>query len=302
MVYSISAGVDLSYGANGRILVRTPAEDFVIVDRSGLVTSFLKDLQTGGDGATTFLMMPEDIRHDARERVLTMLRARRVVVEGAALNFVEADPLTAWLRHVAIDPAARNACVVSGTGMLREMVEQYLQEAGVATRSDAGDAFTDDELVVGCWDNADEGGARALNRRSVADGATLLLLTIDRSIGTVGPLVIPDATACYECCFQRVRAGRKNLEAEHCSPASGLPSRVVARLTAAHATAFVLRYLGGAAFDLHVASITRHDVLTGRSGHTVALKVPRCPVCGQANMRKPPLPNHAAPAIAEQAA
>jgi bacteriocin biosynthesis cyclodehydratase domain-containing protein len=134
----------------------------------------------------------------------------------------------------------------------------------------------------------DDARLREVNRRAVGSDAAYLPVVLDRHLVSIGPLVLPRATACYECLYHRVRAGRRNLEAfEAVAARDHRPSRLSAHFAAASAAAGILRFLAGSALDLHMATVARHNLLTGDSGHTVALKVPRCPVCGQANMRKP---------------
>jgi bacteriocin biosynthesis cyclodehydratase domain-containing protein len=157
--------------------------------------------------------------------------------------------------------------------------------------------FEGSSLVVVCADSPREAAMNQVNRLSFRAGVPWLPATAGINHGTIGPLVIPHQTACYECFRLRLISNRSFLNDALGSPVSvdstggEFATEVVAApafflsLIGQIAAAEVIRFLTGMArpttagaflslspFD---AGITRHEVL----------KLPRCPVCGPVRFR-----------------
>jgi bacteriocin biosynthesis cyclodehydratase domain-containing protein len=288
--FSINEAVEICSAGEGRIYVRTPAEEFVIVDRVGIIGKVLDAIRNGSPLETAIEGFDDPAaRDEVLAGVVTLLKTRRIIGVETATASQSADPIHDWLSHVAwtrdsVVPAVR----LFGSGFLHTALASLLEEVGIACAQDEVPPAGADHLIVACLDTPDDAWLRQINRRAVEADAAFLPVVLDRHVISTGPLILPGATACYECLYHRVRAGRRNLEAfEAAAERDHRPSRLAARYAAASAAALIVRFLTGSAFDLHIAQVTRHNLLTGAYGHTVALKVPRCPVCGQANMRKP---------------
>jgi bacteriocin biosynthesis cyclodehydratase domain-containing protein len=137
------------------------------------------------------------------------------------------------------------------------------------------------------------------NRAALACGWSWLpVRPFDGRFAAVGPLIVPDASCCYECLLLRRAA---NLEygadllaiesvplAATCDPAFealvvGLAAHIALRFVAAHDSTLpgVLH-----AVESNPISITEHAVL----------RVPRCPTCSPVARVAPPIPWHAAEA------
>jgi bacteriocin biosynthesis cyclodehydratase domain-containing protein len=287
---SLNESVEISLAGEGRIYVRTPVEEFVILDRVGVIAKVIEAIREGSplEAAMEGFGDPE-VRSEVLAGIVTLLKSRRIVTAESTNAPGSIDPIHTWLNHLAWTPdGAAPVCRLWGSGLLQAALRSLLGEVGVACTEDEAAPVAAHELIVLCLDKPDDGRLRQVNRRAVEADAAYLPVVLDRHLVAIGPLVLPRATACYECLYHRVRAGRRNLEAfEAVAERDHRPSRLAAQFAAASAAAVIVRFLAGSAFDLHMAAVVRHNLLTGSSGHTVALKVPRCPVCGQANMRKP---------------
>lgn len=286
----LNDAVEISDAGQGRLYVRTPVDEFVILDRAGLIAKVLEAVRTGTSLEATMDCFDDPaVRVEALDGILSLLKTRRVIAPAKADPASPADPIHAWLSHIALKPAdAAPACRIWGSGLLYDALRRMLGEVGVACTDDVDAPLSADELIVACLDAPDEAELRRINAKAVDADAPFLPVVLDRHVVSIGPMVLPHATACYECLYHRVRAGRRNLDAfEAATVRRHHPSRLAAQFAAASAATMIVRFLSGSAFDLHTAAVARHNLLTGSSGHTVALKVPRCQVCGQANMRKP---------------
>jgi len=146
----------------------------------------------------------------------------------------------------------------------------------------------DIDLLVFCQDWEDENALRRMNRLAVEAGVPLFPVAVHRHVISTGPMIIPHATACAECMYHR---GQMNLQAFESGDAmlytladadeQGIStSAFVARMAGMFGVEEIARYLFGAVYDLHLATLTRYSVTTGKQTKSVALKVPRCPVCG----------------------
>jgi bacteriocin biosynthesis cyclodehydratase domain-containing protein len=138
----------------------------------------------------------------------------------------------------------------------------------------------------------------AWNRRAHARSLRWLhVRPFDGRFALVGPLVVPDESACHDCVLRRrgsnLGFGRDIFDLE-AAPAAAVAPATVAALAVALAADLALRWV--VARDttlpgvLHVLD-TQPELTVSR--HLV-LRVPRCEVCSQVESAAPPLPWHEA--------
>ena len=137
-------------------------------------------------------------------------------------------------------------------------------------------------LIVLGLDMPDDARLRQVNRRAVEADAAFLPVVLDRHVVSIGPLILPRATACYECLYHRVRAGRRNLEAfEAVTERDHRPSRLAARLPR-FAAAVIVLFLA-AALSIAQALVGVITCLRSFRAHGRAQGSP-LPRCVQSNM------------------
>jgi bacteriocin biosynthesis cyclodehydratase domain-containing protein len=138
------------------------------------------------------------------------------------------------------------------------------------------------------------------NRRALAQGRRWLLLRpFDGVAATVGPLVVPGESACYQCLLLRLGAnfglGDDVFDIE-AAPATAPADAAFEAFVVAVAAHLAWRWVVGRDTTLpgvlHVVS-ARPSVALG--AHAI-LRVPRCGECSAADRLAPPLPWHAAEA------
>lgn len=284
---TVDPAFDYFYLRSNQIVFQGPTGQFVIADKAGLIRGMLEALDAGEpvDTALAHIDPPEQ-RGAIEERILGILSARGVVkARAGAQPSAATDPLCDWLGFVGASGTAGRHVAVEGEGLLANALRETLDGLGLSTDGQAGEAMPD--LTAFCQDHEDSAALRRINADLIEAGVPLLPVRVHRHVITLGPVIVPGATACAECVHHRTHmaAGREGAGMLCEGPVS--VSGFAARLAALMAAEEISRFVFGAAYDLHVASVTRHSVLTGKRTVSVALKVPRCPVCGAANGRRP---------------
>lgn len=141
---------------------------------------------------------------------------------------------------------------------------------------------------------SDFGGPQLMqdwNEYCVGQGTLFMPVVLNRGQGTVGPLVIPGESACYECLRARENANMENPERVREIEAEAFKGQLFNAYHPAMAAA-----VGNIAalelikfFDLPWAwkksSIINVDLLTNHLRVSTVWKVPRCPVCGSGSFR-----------------
>ena len=136
---------------------------------------------------------------------------------------------------------------------------------------------------------------RLWNRFCVERGIPFLPVVLDNLVGTVGPVVVPGETPCYECLRSRQfshlaepavhrRAEAAVAEGSHVSALHPSSAAVLGELAAVELT----KWFGGARLPVRQSgrvvevNVSEPSVVSRR-----VLKVPRCPVCGPATRHSP---------------
>ncbi|SFM61541.1 TOMM precursor leader peptide-binding protein [Rugamonas rubra] len=148
-------------------------------------------------------------------------------------------------------------------------------------------------LLIVCADHEDYALFRAMNAKAVEAGMPSLYVGIDWSTVQCGPLVMPRATACYECYFHRVRGTRKfvaEFDVRSLPDAimyHAVPSKLALRFGVAEASRVALQYLSGTLENLQHSVFSEIDSLSGEIHRSRILRLPRCAACGNASSARP---------------
>lgn len=290
-MYELEPAIEHAIIAQDRIMFSSPAGGFTIIDKAGLVGGVLDCLKAGQPIERAFGRIDEDQdRAQLQEHVLNMLIARGIVRKQQECQAGSGDILAAWLGFVGVAKSTNRHVQIIGEGGLAKALITELNGLGLngLGREAAQRGDEPAGLIVCCQDRKDMKALRAANAEAVAAGVPFLPVCIDRHIIAIGPVTIPGATACVECMYQRERMNAgDDTDKPNPMPAHGTVSDFALRFAAMLAAGEAARFLSGAIYDLHIASLVKHSLVTGRRTTSVILKVPRCPVCGPQRKRGP---------------
>jgi bacteriocin biosynthesis cyclodehydratase domain-containing protein len=142
---------------------------------------------------------------------------------------------------------------------------------------------------VGCLVAASDFGGpyllREWNAFCVEEGVHFLPVVLDRFIGTVGPLVIPGETACYECFRSRENANLDAPEIVRLVESGAAERQAVTGFHPAmtgvlgEIAAMELCKLYGGGLPWHANRIIEVNLLEPSLTSRRVLRLPRCPVC-----------------------
>lgn len=280
----------------------------VVVLEGRAVRALLPALLPLLDGTRTVDEVVASLGETARpavELALGLLDGNGLLAEGPAPQSGAPPSASALAALYGLAPSAaverlRLASVaVVGDSETAAAIARLLQAAGLGA------------VVRGGWEGSSE-VALAVVAPSPGEAAEVLRwnrLALERSIrwlavrpfdglvATIGPLVIPGESACYECLLYRLAAhveyGSDLMRIESSPTAAGnlaplhaIVAGVAAQLTLGFVAGFDTRLPGA----LHVLEL--RPVLSLAS-HPV-LRVPRCPACSSVEHLAPPLPWHEA--------
>ena len=262
----------------------------------------------------------------AIEAALELLAGRGVVVEGPDAPAAGRASAHAVAAAYGLPPAVaaarlREASVgIVGAGPLGFDLARLLHDAGVGRIRRVGwngrESQTDaraqparpfngaDErrlgvdlaVVVPAPDEHDR--LPAWNLAALRSGARWLLLRpYDGRFASVGPIVVPGQTCCYECLLLR-RAANSGYSAElaevEAAPFAAPRDAGVDAFAAALAAHLAVRYVAGSDTTLPGVLHTLETRPALRLEEHAVLRVPRCGACSAAARAAPPLPWHQA--------
>jgi bacteriocin biosynthesis cyclodehydratase domain-containing protein len=296
---------------NGDRLLLEHGQSVVALEGAAVVT-LLPPLLRLLDGTRTVDDLVERLGVVARpaiEHALEILASNGLLVEGPDAAADLRATAYAFAAAYNLSPACvierLDAAVIGvvGEGAAAPEIARHLHAAGVGQvrRCEWDDDGGFDLAVV--TPSADETGLLgAWNRVTLSNGLRWLLMRpFDGRFASVGPLVVPGETCCYECLVLR-RAANLEYGAE-LIPIEAVPLTAVAdpafdALVVALSAHVALRWILG--HDRTIPGVlyaVEQQPLPTITDHSV-LRVPRCPACSPAERFAPALPWHAAEAVA----
>lgn len=291
-MYSLNAAFEFACQPPNRLLFAGPGGEFIIIDTSGLIRGLLEAIKDGEPLEFIFSeIADENQRTIAQDRILGVLTERRIIQRDADADWsnrraLSRDVLCDWLGFFGAR-APIPAFALSGDPILSGFVKTEMAALGLPTTAETDDRQVSENVMIFCQDKPDRAALRAANVLAVARKSTFFPIMLDRHIITLGPFIIPGATACMECLHHRETMNRASPDGEIGKYLTPAPSPFTARLAAMLGVQTFARFLFGTVQDMHQATLTRHSVLTGKTATSVILKLPRCPVCSGPALQKP---------------
>ncbi len=301
--YIASRGLELISIDDRRLACSLYGRQYTIVDETGLIRSLLTRARVR---VARHELVEEHLRAfpaDVIDAAIGSLIAAQFLLEqhvnapaGDIAQSVMHLTSNTWLNAEAALARNRAPIRVVGSGhvathlsgALSSMALPHVVHAGMKSCQS-----TDTSLIIACSDRCNHGQFREINALALAAGQPVLYVALDWHVAVCGPLVIPGATACYECYYHRVRSTRRHYDEfvarEQASSVLVLaePNRVAAHWAASLAISHALGYLADASGEMHLCPIREADVLHATVERSWLLKLPRCAACGRANGTAP---------------
>jgi bacteriocin biosynthesis cyclodehydratase domain-containing protein len=304
----ISPLAEITAIGDDKIALSIVGRRFTVEDRVGMLKSILTDAAKGVTLAALIDNLSEHFPAEAVEAAVKAMVDTKVLVsrDGRATGDAtyqhlehrrELEGLVAAEQNATYDPANWMLALI-GVGAYADAIAASMAQLDVQV-----DHLGDDDpipdygnkraLLLVCSDFENFGFFRKLNAKAIERGIPSLYLGIDWGTVLCGPLVIPKATACYECYFHRLRTTRKFV-AEfdvRSMPENilyhALPSRLAIQFGVAETSRVILQFLSGTLDNLHQSVFSEIDSLAGDIHRSHILRLPRCPACGTANTARP---------------
>ena len=292
---------------DGERLLLEYAESLVVLEGGAVRTLVpaLLPLLDGRHGVDQLAARLGPAARPAIEAALELLSARGVVVDGpdAPPDVRDAARSVAAAYGVAPTVAAerlRRAVVgFVGSGDTSADTARLLAAAGLHNLKRVGwrgRGRVDLVVVAPAAEELDR--LPAWNRAALAAGVPFLVLRPwDGRMASVGPLVLPRQTCCYECVLLR-RAANSGYAADfadvEAAPLAAASDPAVGAIAAALTAQLVVRWLIGEDLTVPGVLYTIEAHPATRLDEHAVLRVPRCPVCSEVERQAPPLPWHAA--------
>ncbi|MET3135141.1 bacteriocin biosynthesis cyclodehydratase domain-containing protein [Oxalobacteraceae bacterium GrIS 1.11] len=289
-----------------KIAISVVGRRYTIEDPFGMIRNILESVENGLELDVISAAMSEHFPADAVQSTLKSLVDTKVLVARDGRS--HGDATHEHLEHrrqqdgtVAADAhpayaAANWRVALAGEGALADALAAALIAMQVPVErigADLPPSAQSRQLMLVCADFENFGLFRKMNQKAVENNMASLYVGIDWTTVQCGPLVIPKATACYECYFHRMRSTRKFVAEFDVRSNSdnilyhALPSRLAVQWAVAEASRVVLQYLSGTLDNLHQSVFSEINTLSGEIGRSMVLRLPRCPVCGNASTARP---------------
>jgi len=304
----ISPLAEITTLADDKIALSVVGRRYTVEDRAGLIKRMLAYAENGVELSTLTETFAAEFPDAAVEAAFASLVSARVLVRDDARALGDSTHLQLQHRREMSGnlegrgekdyDAAHWHVVLAGKGALANALALAMADINITVErvdddvqlSDYGDKRC---LLLSVSDDENFALARAWNKKAISSAMPYLFVGIDWTTVQCGPLVLPRATACYECYYHRVRATRRFVnEFDVRSDRSNvlynaLPSKLAIQWAVAETLRLVLRYFSGTLDNLHQSPFSEIDTFTGEVGRSMVLRLPRCPACGNASTERP---------------
>lgn len=191
--------------------------------------------------------------------------------------------------------------ILIGEGALAESLDNIFKELNINIERKNAEFFLPlqkdkRQLIIACADFENFPMFRTVNQSCINNNIPALYVALDWSTVHCGPLVLPKASACYECYFHRLRSSRRFISEfdARANPNNilyqALPNKLAIQWAKAEVSRLALHYLNGTLDHLHKSHFESMNTQNGEIDRSVVLRLPRCPICGVSSINRPASP------------
>ena len=303
--YALNPALEVIKISENKLNFIFPQNSFSLFDASGVTIEIVNAAKTGLDVRGFVIETSNRFLAPIVEAAVETLAEKKVLVDAesvskidSSLYFIQLPIVGNKLAPEEVSNPANWQIFIHGDNALADALGDAAKKFGArVTKADDTTAFqsTPLSIVIGAAQNENIEPFRKLNRRAIDASIPALYVWLDRHIVRCGPLVLPRATACYECYFHRVRASRRFV-AEFDARCTGnstvtapRPSQLSLQWASAVTLSQVLGYMTGVSQDLHLGALREIDTLRSEVRASHLLRLPRCSVCGTGSSQRAPL-------------
>jgi len=272
---------------DGAIRFETPTGGFTIKDPLNIASKLADICKHGAHSDNILSNFPINDERKAILELIELLKSRRVLqLDKPDRAKTDIDPTAHWLRYYAGSRTPKLPsfqCV--GGGLLAKHLTQKLNDLGLSPYDEA-DTHNDTtrSCLIAAFDYYAVNELRELNAQAIKSQRPFMPVWTERHRLRWGPMVIPHATACFECLYHREEAASRRgqpkatMKAGHNHSVSPL----VAGMASSLASLEVMRWALEAHMETDVGMAWDFDILTMNMNGSRVLRLPRCHVCGVA--------------------
>jgi hypothetical protein len=278
----------------GGFVLHTPTSSSTIYGHDEIIADLFRLLPAV---SKTDLEAQLSLRHDA-DKVHNLLRAladRGILRTPSSNESTPKDELALALAGFNADPTSADApdleLALLGRGMVFETLMELADRAGIRASTAISDRTS---IVAAACDQPDFEFFSRCNLEAAPAKPIIVFGYADRVEANIFSARI-GGTACFECLFHRLRSSRRfvpEFDAGHAGSRLVLagpapPPRILSFLLAGAMLAQILSSQMRAEASPHEAKFRSFSAFSGELTAVPIWKLPRCSVCGNANLTKP---------------
>ncbi|PWC85513.1 hypothetical protein TSH100_15295 [Azospirillum sp. TSH100] len=288
------------------IHIRGAADNLSIQDEHGDLERLLKDVTRGMPIENAVQTIPEE----RRETVVLLVHElcnRGILIEdtgGVAdidltvsqLDFASraARAFEGGIIGEAEPPLSAPVPIfIEGTGLTAEAVRESLLECAAEYVQLVDDLLSASFAVI-CSDWEDASTFSAANRRCVEAQIPATFVVLNEGAVRIGPLVIPQQSACFDCLTDRLLANaafpeelRASMVQIRLLPEQRPGGRLAARLAASLACLQILKFIMRLPQLAPSGDVMEFDLIGAKYSQGRLLRSPRCKTCGPGRLGEP---------------
>jgi bacteriocin biosynthesis cyclodehydratase domain-containing protein len=315
-VFVLHPALEVVALADGRFQLRGLNDNLTFEDSSGVIALLFARCDGMTHAGEILVHLYDDRQQEQFVRLISLLYQKGMLVK--ATEAFQGDPFLRQVDllgrqvsgyfdsgaqgHYPFGPVAVSelpsvTVALFGKGILFNAAASLLTNWGIKiVHNPDADFGGPKSMALVCSDVDDRIEMLRLNAKFIAAGTPALYACVSEYLVRIGPLVVPGASACFECYDRRVRSllfhadefdafirdNHHKKQSETGSPmmAGGLGGFLVAST--------LIKFVCGVPHLANVGDILELNVISNKMSVSSVLKLPRCHVCGAGSVNRVP--------------